>query len=51
MEQKPQNVKNNKQEKDLYGVEKEMSLQSVNFATTDNPYFSEDYKEVDNKKE
>jgi len=50
MEQKRTNKENNKQEKDLYGIEKEMSLQSVKFATTDNPYFNEDYQE-DNEKE
>jgi len=50
MEQKQSNTKDNKAGKDLYGVDKEMSLQSVQFATTDNPYFNENDKD-DNEKE
>jgi hypothetical protein len=30
--------------KDLYGIEPESSLQSVNFATTENPYLNEHYQ-------
>ncbi|WP_394235178.1 hypothetical protein [Niallia oryzisoli] len=50
MEQKQSYIKDNKEEKDLYGLEKEMSLQFVQFATTDNPYFNENDKD-DNEKE
>lgn len=28
-----------------YGIEAEMSLQSVNFATTENPYLNEHFQE------
>ena len=32
-------------EKGLYGLEPDMSLLSVNFATTENPYLNEHYQE------
>jgi hypothetical protein len=32
-------------QKGLYGLDPEMSLQSVNFATTENPYLNEHYQE------
>ena len=35
----------NKVQKGLYGLEPEMSLLSVNFATTENPYLNEHYQE------
>jgi hypothetical protein len=35
----------NKAEKGLYGLDPEMSLLSVNFATTENPYLNEHYQE------
>jgi hypothetical protein len=41
--QSGKNVK--KAEKGLYGLEPEMSLLSVNFATTENPYLNEHYQE------
>jgi hypothetical protein len=34
-----------KAEKGLYGLDPEMSLLSVNFATTENPYLNEHYQE------
>lgn len=34
-----------KAEKGLYGLYPEMSLLSVNFATTENPYLNEHYQE------
>ncbi|MBU8906174.1 hypothetical protein [Desertibacillus haloalkaliphilus] len=33
--------KNEHQNQDLYGIDREMSLQSVNFATTKNSYLNE----------
>jgi hypothetical protein len=41
--QSGQNVK--KAEKGFYGLDPEMSLLSVNFATTENPYLNEHYQE------
>jgi hypothetical protein len=41
--QSGKNVK--KAEKGLYGLDPEMSLLSVNFATTENPYLNEHYQE------
>jgi hypothetical protein len=41
--QSGKNVK--KAEKGLYGLEPEMSLLSVNFATTENPFLNEHYQE------
>ena len=38
-----QNVKRNKLFKDLYGLEPEMSLLSVNFAPPENPLLNENY--------
>lgn len=35
----------NKSSKGLYGLDPEMSLLSVSFATTDNPYLNEHYQE------
>ena len=35
----------NKAEKGLYGLDPEMSLLSVSFATTENPYLNEHYQE------
>jgi hypothetical protein len=34
-----------KPENGLYGIEADMSLQSVNFATTENPYLNEHFQE------
>jgi hypothetical protein len=34
-----------KNRKGLYGLDPEMSLLSVNFATTENPYLNEHYQE------
>lgn len=34
-----------KPENGLYGVEAEDSLQSINFATTENPYLNEHFQE------
>ncbi|WP_042461089.1 hypothetical protein [Neobacillus dielmonensis] len=34
-----------KMEKGLYGLDPEMSLLSVSFATTENPYLNEHYQE------
>ncbi|MGM0900798.1 hypothetical protein [Mesobacillus maritimus] len=34
-----------KLENGQYGIEAEMSLQSVNFATTENPYLNEHFQE------
>nr|WP_263325050.1 hypothetical protein [Neobacillus sp. Marseille-Q6967] len=34
-----------KKEKGLYGLDPEMSLLSVSFATTENPYLNEHYQE------
>jgi hypothetical protein len=34
----------NKLDKGLYGLDPEMSLLSVNFATTENPYLNEHYQ-------
>ncbi|WP_159433405.1 hypothetical protein [Bacillus tuaregi] len=46
-----QPIDDTKQEKDLYGIDIEMSLQSVNFATTENPYFYENFIDEENEKE
>ncbi|WP_197280085.1 hypothetical protein [Bacillus sp. FJAT-27251] len=35
----------NDQLKGYYGMDPEMSLQSANFATTENPYLNEHYQE------
>lgn len=35
----------NKAEKGLYGLDPEMSLLSVSFATTENPYLNEHFQE------
>ncbi len=50
MDRKPGEKKQNKNvkknpEDELYGVESESSLQSVNFATTENPYLNEHFQE------
>ncbi|MDM5327411.1 hypothetical protein [Neobacillus sp. CF12] len=37
--------------KGLYGLDPEMSLLSVNFATTENPYLNEHYQEDTNENE
>ncbi|MCP3738119.1 hypothetical protein [Rossellomorea sp. BNER] len=34
-----------KPEDNLYGIDNETSLQSVNFATTENPYLNEHFQE------
>jgi hypothetical protein len=36
---------NKKPENGLYGIAAEMSLQSVNFVTTENPYLNEHFQE------
>jgi hypothetical protein len=40
-----EHVDKKKPENGLYGIEADMSLQSVNFATTENPYLNEHFQE------
>jgi hypothetical protein len=48
MENKQSKELKKKSEDDLYGIDTETSLQSVNFATTENPYLNQHFQEEPN---